>query len=200
METNLAVVWGAREVTSLIGILITAGSSWYYARKWDEEGALAYEATLEQATGADYNVVDEEGRPMKKFVTHMDGSRDAISVSTEDNREDPIVVPTQALEEAIPIPHAMIIGLFFWTISFLFLPAQGPSTYAGWNMVFVLFLPAMTVLFAFHIRKTTIERNLEYKKKAICLVFTMSIFLVVAGILDAETGAPWYFCFFGGMS
>jgi hypothetical protein len=200
---DLGIAWGAREIMSMVGILISFASSWYYGRKWDEEGALVYDTIGEEPAGGDYNIVDEDGQPKKKFVTNADGSRDAISVSTEDAREASVPVPAQAFENAMPIPYGLIVGLGIWTVSFLFKPggsasSYGRRVYGGSNLVFLLFLPAVTVLLAFHIRKTTIERNLEYKKLALSMVLAMSVFLVIAGIADQQTDAPWYCCVFGG--
>jgi hypothetical protein len=198
MDATLGIIWGARETTSLVGIVITVVSHWYFGRKWDEEGTLAYDAAVEAGVGVDYAAVDEEGRPTKKYVTNADGSRDAISVCTGDNRDDAVSVPAKALENAMPVPYPGIAGLLIWALSFLFVPGRPLAVYAGWNMAFLLILPIMAVLFAFHIRKTTIERNLDYKKKAMSMILVFSIILVIAGIVDDKTYAPWYFCFFGG--
>lgn len=198
VEADLAIIWGAREITSLIGISIIVISHWYYGRKWDEEGYLAYETALEEIAGADYAAVDENGQPTKKFVTLPDGSRDAISVATEDNREAAISVPPSALEKAMPIPYATIVGIITWAVSFLFQPGRIAKLYVGWNIPFLMFLPVIAVLLGFHVRKTTIERNLDYKKRALTIVLAMCIFLVIAGICEKKTDAPWYFCVFGG--
>jgi len=201
-DPQVGIVWETREVLSLIGIIIFGTSAWYYGRKFDEDGSLAYQTVLDTMNGVDYNAVDDNGHPLRKFVTNADGSRDAISVCTEDNRrEDIIIIPTDALQRALPIPHGCIIGIFLWTISFLFLPGEGTALpYTGWNLFCVCLLPIMTILFITRIRTSTLERNLQDKKKTLSLIFLLSIILIIASIVDPEIEAPWYFAVFGGES
>lgn len=196
---DLAILWGIREVISLVGIITTAWSYWYAGRKWDEDGVAAYNAALEESIGGDYQSV-EEGSKTKKFVTNADGSRDAISVSTEDFRDSnaSFQVPVERLEKAMSRYYGLIVGLLMWAVSFLFQPGRPIRVYAGWNTCFIVFLPFVAALLAFPIRRATIDRNLELNKKALSMLFILSTWLVISGIADKRTDAPWYFCVFGG--
>ena len=203
---DLVVEWGVREILSLTGILITTIAYWCAGRKWDDEGLAAYETAVDECTGGDYQNVEEASTSTpKKFVTNADGSRDAISVNTEDYRErnDPtstLVVPMEHLNKAMSKHYGMIIGIMIWTLSFLFVPGRPIAIYAGWNICFVLFLPIIAALIAFPMRRATIDRNLELNKKALSLLLVLSTWLVISGIADRQTDAPWYFCVGGGAS
>ena len=114
---DLVVEWGIRETLSLTGILITTVAYWCAGRKWDDEGLAAYETAVDECTGGDYRNVEEGSTSTpKKLVTNADGSRDAISVNTEDYREpnDPtnttLVVPMEHLNKAMSKHYGMIIG------------------------------------------------------------------------------------------
>ena len=200
---DLVIYLGIRAVLSLIGILVAVMSYWYAERKWDEQGSAAYATALENAPpeNSEYQFV-EEGSQNKKYVTNPDGSRDAISVCTEDFREEQrtnaVQVPREELEKALSIPYGILAGLALWTISFLFKTGHKVKPYFGWNISWLLFLPVIAVLIAFPIRNATIDRNLELKKKCVAAILVLSIWLIVSGIAEKETDAPWYFCVFGG--
>lgn len=196
---DIVIVWSTRSIMSLVGMLTMVMFYWYTERKWDEEGAAAFVRAQEDAPGGDYNMVDEEGSAKKKFVTNADGSRDAISVSTEDFKGD-VEVPREELEKAHSKQYGMILGFVIWTVSFFFMPGRIAKVYGGWNISFIVFLPVIAFLLSFPIRKATIDRDLDTKKKMLSVVFALSIWLCLSGILDKRTGAPWYFCFFGGAS
>ncbi len=201
VDPDLAILWGVREIMSLVGILITTLSYWYAGRKWDEEGTAAYNVAVEASMGGDYQNV-EEGLKNQKFVTNADGSRDAISVTTEDFRSPPdlIQVPIDRLEKAMSKNYGIILGLVVWAISFLFQPGRPVRVYVGWNISFILFLPLIAALLAFPMRRATIDRNLELKKKGLSFLLILSTWLVISGIADRKTDAPWYFCSLGGAS
>lgn len=196
---DVVIVWGIRSIMSLVGILTIVTFYWYTERKWDEEGAAAYERAVENAPGGDYSMVEEDGSPKKKFVTNSDGSRDAISVATEDFKGDEIEVPKGELEKAHSKQYGMIVGFTIWAISFLFLPGS-IQIYGGWNISFILFLPVIVFLITSPIRTATIGRDVDLKKKAVSTVLVLAIWLCVSGIVDSRTNAPWFFCFFGGAS
>jgi hypothetical protein len=195
---DIAILWGVRSIMSLVGMLTIVTFYWYSERKWDEEGSAAYERVLENAPGGDYSMVEEDGSPKKKFVTNADGSRDVISVSTEDFKAE-IEVPKDELEKAHSKQYGVIAGFIIWTISFLFTPGS-ITLYGGWNISFIVFLPVIVFLITTPIRRATIDRDLDLKKKAVSTVLGLSVWLCLSGILDRRTDAPWYFCFFGGAS
>lgn len=202
---DLVVEWGVRESLSLTGILITTVAYWCAGRKWDDEGLAAYETAVDECTGGDYQNVEEASTSTpKKFVTNADGSRDAISVNTEDFREanDPtstLVVPMEPLNKAMSKHYGIIIGILIWALSFLFVPGRPIAVYAGWNICFILFLPIIAALIAFPMRRATIDRNLELNKKALSMLLVLSSWLVICSLADRKTGAPWYFSVFGAL-
>eukprot|EP00934_Nitzschia_sp_Nitz4_P005880 Nitzschia sp. Nitz4//scaffold358_size24170//1680//3175//NITZ4_008428-RA/size24170-augustus-gene-0.43-mRNA-1//1//CDS//3329548993//5870//frame0 len=201
METvspDLVIVFGIRTILALLGIVTAATAFWFEERKWDEEGVEAYNRS-EGINQGDYQAPVEEGQ--KKYVTNSDGSRDAISVCTEDFQETvPTNIPKVELEALKPFPKVMIAGVVVWALSFLFEAEAGFSVYAHWNICFVILLPVIALIVAYPIRTATIERNLEARRKAITVVILISVFLTVSAILDSGSDAPWYFMVGGVVS
>lgn len=193
---DLVVILGPRSYLTLAGILTVVASLWYYERKWDEEGPAAYSEALENS-GEDYHIV-EDGKKVK-YVNNPDGSRDAISISTEEFKEDDMVeIPTEELSKAMPLPIGLIAGFGIWAVGMLFDNDGSTDIAFNWNIFYLFFLPAIAFLIAYPIRKATVKRDLNLKKKAVSGVFLAVIFLVFCSIFDGNTDGSWPFCIFGG--
>eukprot|EP00980_Cylindrotheca_fusiformis_P008297 scaffold1736_cov127-Cylindrotheca_fusiformis.AAC.111 len=214
MATDIGIIWGARSICSLVGIILIFVGFWLREKRWDDQGALAYDKYM-STVDENYRAVDDEtgaGPPgddvsqsynevSEKFNFHDNGSRDLVRANSSD-AEDRLPLPRtlqREVEAALPIPVVMLLGFTILMISFIFSPQDESEVYnSGWNIASIVFLLAIAPIYFFGLRKATVERKVSMKKKIYPAVLFLTIWLGIAGLADSQINAPWYFCTFAG--
>lgn len=227
IDPDYSVVFGFRSSLSLIGLATGLIGYYLTERKWDNEGSAVLEAPQEVAgdseTGNSYVNMNDPNKVVGQAF-HYNGARDLVRVRTEDSAsnskhpEKAAVVNTEQFQSvvaaqyygapeavraqlamALPLPKMMLAGLTLWSFSFLLDPEIGGLRFYGnfFNTGCFFLSGSMGPLLAFPIRKAVLDRDVEYMKKLMVALISISILLAIFSICDPEVDAPWYFNFFG---
>jgi hypothetical protein len=215
MDVEYGIIFGARAILSLIGLVTAFVGFWIKERKWDDLGAIAYEkykATHDGDVDAYQAANDEEIQKTKSDVSasfhsvtekrnfHDNGSRDLVRVESSDAL-DRFPLPRSLQSEvtgALPLPTVMLAGFGLWMLSFIFKPEGGGLYNADWNIVGLVIVAILALFFGFVLRRFTLDRNIDAKKNSFIAIFIATIFLGISGFCDDQVEAPWYFITFGG--
>jgi len=132
--------------------------------------------------------------PGKAAGNPTEGTQSAVAAQYNSTQE---VVQSQ-LAMALPMPRMMLIGLGLWNVSFLLDPSIGGLRfYANFFNISCFLLSALLgPILAFPMRKAILERDFEYKKKAVLAFVLISVLVCSFSIADPEVDAPWYFNIF----
>lgn len=210
LPPDLVIMLGVRASLSLLGLAVLLTGFWMMEKRWDDQGSSLFQQAVAKNAGSKESN-DLEAHYVQAPDSVVNKGDDAIRLTTEDadeaSAQPPVnsselpanrgVVSREELEAALPVPTVMLVGFAIWNLSFLFHP-EGGFYFSEWNIICIVSVSLIGYLLAHPMRTATLNRNLEKKKRVAITMILVAILLTVAGILDKQTDAKWYFCSFGG--
>lgn len=168
---DLVVVFGARSILSLTGIVMLVAGVWRVDRTWDEEGKKAYERA---ATSG--GVSATEGSNLLRSVT----------------------IPQEDLDAAFPFPWKFLLGWFLYAVSYLFSVRGGASVDVTlWGILALVFSLALGVVASVPMGEAVKNRD-NRRKSQLGMMFVLGWLLLTISTIGNNPDSPFLFCPLGG--
>lgn len=140
---EMLLVFGARSMLSLLGVVLIVGGTWRADRTWDEEGTQAY-----------YKAANKK----------LSSTASTSTGEAEDELNKPLTsveVPKEYLNAAYPLPWITILGWIIFTIS-IFAPLGGGD--GKWEASLPNFLAALFALAIGWIESAPLNDAIRFRK------------------------------------
>jgi hypothetical protein len=174
MEPDLVVIFGARSILSLIGIVLLVAGVWYVDRTWDEEGSKAY--------------------AYAQAVSSRSASKEDTSLLNG------VTIPQEALDAAFPFPWAFLLGWLLYGIAYFFSVDGGSGIeVTSWAVIGFLASLVLAVIASVPMGEAVKTRD-SVKKTKLGMMFVVTWLLLTGVTIAGNRGPSSLYCPFGGKS
>jgi hypothetical protein len=183
MEPDLVVIFGARSILSLIGIILLVAGVWHVDRTWDEEGSKAYEqAASNGSTNKSYAQAVSNGSTSKEDTSLLNA----------------VTIPQEALDAAFPFPWAFLFGWLLHGVAYFYSVDGGIGiNVTSWAAIGFLSSLALAVIASVPMGEAVKSRD-SGKKTKLGMMFVACWLLLTVATIAGNRGPCFLYCPIGG--